>query len=75
MEDKKYLITQEQLETIQHFKRMFENQAEIIEELCSNEKSDIVYGFALGKLYNYQRDCFAQMIELELSIIEQKILK
>lgn len=72
MEEKKYLITQEQLEIIEHYKRMFESSAETVRELCNSEKDDIVYGFELGKMHSHLRDCFINMMELETEIRKQK---
>lgn len=65
---KEYLITEEQLEKIEHFRRMFEVNAEIIQILCSEEKDDIVYGFELGKVHSDLRQCFINMMELESEI-------
>jgi hypothetical protein len=65
---KGYKITQEQFESIQHFKRMFDSQSDLILEITKEEKPDILIGFELGKLYNYQRDCYIQMMELETQI-------
>jgi hypothetical protein len=69
----KYYITQEQFEEIQHYKRMFEYDAEEIKDLCGSEKDDIVYGFRLGELHTHLRQCFMDMMELESSIREQEI--
>jgi len=68
---KGYLVTQEQLEKIEHYKRMFEVNAEIVQELCSSERDDIVYGFNLGKLHSHLRQCFIEMMELEHEIKDQ----
>ena len=68
----KYLITQEQLETIEHYRNMFELNADYILELCSGEKDDITYGFELGKMHSHLKDCYCKMIELENSIRSQK---
>ena len=68
---KGYLITQEQLEKIEHYKRMFEVNAEIIQELCHSERDDIVYGFNLGKMHSHLRQCFIEMMELESEIKSQ----
>jgi hypothetical protein len=65
---KKYLITQEQIEKLEHFKRMFELNAELIKDLCGEEKDDVVYGFELGKMHSHLRQCFIGMIELESEI-------
>lgn len=70
--EQKYLITQEQLQYIEHYKRMFEMNAERIKNLCSGEKDDVVYGFELGQMYTNLRDCFVEMLELEGEIKNQK---
>ena len=72
--ERKYLITQEQLEAIEHYKRMFESNAERVECLCNGEKDDIVYGFELGKIHSHLRDCFIEMMELEGEIRNQKVV-
>ena len=74
MKNGDYYITQEQLETIEHYKRMFEVNAETIQNLCDSEKDDIVYGFELGKMHSHLRDCFIEMMELEDEIRKQQIL-
>jgi hypothetical protein len=48
---KEYLITQEQIEKLEHFKKMFEFNAQLVLDLCSGERDDIVYGFELGRMY------------------------
>jgi len=68
---KEYLISQEQLEQIEHFRRMFELNANLIKDLCSDEKSDVVYGFELGKMYTHLRECFVDMVHLESEIRKQ----
>lgn len=72
-EDRKYTITQEQLETLEHYKNMFNLTADRIKTLCDSEKSDIVYGFELGQIYSHQTDCFIAMMELEDEIRKQEI--
>ncbi len=74
MEDKKYHITEKQLETLEHYKRMFALHAETIYKLCDSEKDDVVYGFELGRLYNHLRDCFVNMMRLEDEIRSQQII-
>ena len=69
---KKIYITEEQLYTIEHYKRMFEVNAENIEKLCNGEKADIVYGFELGKIHSHLRECFLNMMDLFDEIKEQK---
>lgn len=68
---KGYLITQEQIEKIEHYKRMFEVNADLVRELCSEEKDDVVYGFELGKMHSHLRQCFIEMMELESEIKSQ----
>lgn len=70
-QEKKYYVTQEQIENIEHFKRMFEHNAELIKELCSEEKADVVYGFELGRIHYHLRLCFIEMMELEDKIRSQ----
>jgi len=72
--ERKYLITQEQLEQIEHYKRMFELNADLVRDLCNSEKDDIVYGFELGKMHSHLRNCFMEMMELESEIRNQKII-
>lgn len=72
--EQKYLITQEQLKQIQHYKTMFELNAEFVRDLCNSEKDDIIYGFELGKMYSHLRDCFTQMMLLESEIRNQKVV-
>ena len=70
-QETKYYITQEQLEDIEHYKRMFEHNAEAIQYLCSVERDDIVYGFELGQIYTHLRECYIKMMELEGQIRQQ----
>jgi hypothetical protein len=71
--ERKYYITQDQLEDIEHYKRMFEFNASRVGQLCNSEQDDIVYGFELGQMYAHLRDCFIKMMELESSIREQSL--
>ncbi len=71
--ERKYLITQKQLEQIEHYQRMFELNADLVRDLCNSEKDDIVYGFELGKMHSHLRDCFMGMMELESEIRNQKV--
>jgi hypothetical protein len=73
MKNGNYYITQDQLENIEHYKRMFELNAETIQQLCNSEKDDVVYGFELGKMHSHLRDCFINMMELEDEIRKQQI--
>ena len=72
--ERKYLITQEQIEQIDHFKRMFQFNADLVRDLCESEKDDIVYGFELGKMHSHLRDCFMEMLELTDQIIKQEVV-
>lgn len=71
--EQKYSITQEQLEQIEHYKRMFELNADLIKNLCAFEKDDIIYGFELGIIYYQLRNCFMEMMNLESEIRNQKL--
>jgi len=64
-----YTITGEQLDRIKYFKSMFEINAQEIKDLCSTEKSDIEYGFALGSVYTHLRKHYFDMDELVDDII------
>jgi hypothetical protein len=68
---KEYLITQEQIEKLEHFKKMFEFNAQLVQDLCSGERDDIVYGFELGRMHSHLRQCFIDMMELESEIRNQ----
>lgn len=70
----KYLITQEQLEQIEHYKRMFDLNADLVRDLCNSEKHDIVYGFELGKMHSHLRNCFMEMMTLENEIRNQEVV-
>ncbi len=71
--EKKYLITQDQFDNINHYQRMFEINAELINNLCSSEKDDVVYGFKLGEIYTHLRTCFIEMMSLESEIKNQLV--
>tara|TARA_R110000823_G_scaffold221878_1_gene350295 strand:- start:784 stop:1002 length:219 start_codon:yes stop_codon:yes gene_type:complete len=61
-------ITAEQLETIEHYQRMFRHNSEKIQELCSEEQDNVVYGFELGKMYSHLEECFMGMMKLTQDI-------
>ena len=69
--EQKYYITEDQFESIIHFKSMFEIHAETIEKLCQSGKDDIVYGFELGRIHHHLRECFIDMMKFEDSIRSQ----
>ena len=64
MKSDKIEITIEQLETIEHYQRMYRLNSEEVEKLCSDEKADIVYGFVLGQMHSRLEDCFMGMMKL-----------
>jgi len=68
-----YKLKSKQLETISHYKRMFRLEADNIQDLCSSEKDDVVYGFELGKIYSHLEKCFFEMGDLEDEIKNQEI--
>lgn len=72
--EREYLITQKQLEQIEHYKRMFELNADLVMQLCNSQKDDIVYGFELGKMYSHLRHCYIEMCELETEIRNQTVV-
>lgn len=69
--ENKYIITQDQLEIIEHFQRMFDLHSGYIKDLCGSEKDDIVYGFELGKMYNSMREHYMDMMTLTTNIKTQ----
>jgi hypothetical protein len=68
----KYYITEEQLETLDHYKNMFSVNAERVNQLCKQETPDITIGFELGELHSHLRECFMNMMQLEGEIRKQK---
>ena len=68
---KTYTLTQDQLDDLEHFKHMFEHNAELLRGICSSEKDDIVYGFELGRMYSSLESNFLEMSKLMYSIKEQ----
>lgn len=73
--DTKFIITEDQFESIEHFKSMFEVNADTILEMCNSEKPDIVYGFELGKIHSHLRECYFDMGQLEEAIEHQEIIE
>lgn len=65
---KEYKITEEQFEQLTYFKRMFEFNAQLVEDVCKEEKRDIEYGFELGKIHSNLRKHFIDMEEFENEI-------
>lgn len=70
---RKFLINEEQLRLLNHYSRMFESNADLVKDLSSGEKDDIVYGFELGQMYRHLRECFIEMTEICDEIKEQEI--
>ena len=70
---KKYIINQEQLSQIEHYKDMFKFHAEMIQGLCNSEKPDISYGFELGQVYTNLTNYYVEMMNLESEIRDQII--
>lgn len=70
---KDYYLSQEQLDDLDHYKRMFRLNSESIWDLCNTERDDVVYGFVLGQRYTHLEDCFIKMMEIVSDIEEQKI--
>lgn len=71
MKENTYNISQKQLDDINYFQRMFQLNAETIQELCNSEKDDVVYGFELGRMHSHLKKCYMEMLELEGDIREQ----
>lgn len=63
-EEIKLVITKEQLETIEHYQRMFNHNADRVQDLCREEQDDVVYGFELGKIHSHLQDCHLEMMNL-----------
>ena len=70
---KKYFITCEQLEEIEHYKNMFELYAEKIDALCQQEVADITVGFELGRLHYQLRETFINIMEFKTAIDIQNL--
>tara|TARA_R110000868_G_scaffold176916_5_gene415000 strand:+ start:11000 stop:11215 length:216 start_codon:yes stop_codon:yes gene_type:complete len=69
---KNYKITPEQFRDLQHYNRMFEHHADGVSQLCDEERSDIEYGFTLGKLHSNLRDHYLDMSILLTKIVDQQ---
>ena len=72
--ERKYFITQDQLEEFDHYRTMFELTADGILDLCKSEKDDIVYGFELGQMHSLLRNKSLKMLELRNEIADQKVV-
>ena len=73
MTNRRYIINQEQLEQLEHFKAMFSMAAEQIQDFCNEERADVVYGFELGRIHSYLRQHFMDFMMLEDEIHKQEI--
>jgi hypothetical protein len=71
--ENKYYITNRQLRDLNHYQEMFDKVSQEIKELCSNEKSDMEYGFELGKMYHTLCDQHLYMLSLITDIQYQTI--
>lgn len=71
--ERKYLINEEQLRLLNHYSRMFDVNSDLVKELTSDEKDDIVYGFELGKMYNHLCECYHKMSQICDEIKEQEM--
>lgn len=70
---KRYYLNEEQFESLEHYKRMFELNADKIAKLCEAERDDVVYGFHLGEMHSHLRDCFMEMMKILNKIRDQRI--
>ena len=67
----KLTITHEQFQQYIHYRRMFELNSQVIQDLCSAEQDVVTIGFELGKIHSHLRECFSKMLELEMQINDQ----
>ena len=72
MESRNY-ITKEQVRELEHYKEMFNSTSEQIEKLCSEEKSDVEYGFEMGRIYANMRSQYLHMYSLMSTIKNQTL--
>lgn len=70
---RKYLINEEQLRLLNHYSRMFDSNADLVKDLSSGEKDDIVYGFELGQMYWHLCECYHKMSQICNEIEEQEV--
>jgi hypothetical protein len=70
---KEYHITHEQLRDLGHYEWMFDSTSEQVKELCNQERSDIEYGFELGRLHSTLRTQYLNMMSLLNTIRKQTI--
>ena len=62
-------ITQEQLESLQHYQRMFVQHRDELTQLCKEERPDINIGFELGRMSKYCGD-FAMQMDILINEID-----
>jgi hypothetical protein len=72
--ENRYYITKEQIRFIEHYQQMFDRVAKNIRELCSEEHSEIEWGFELGKIHSTLGDQYLSMLSTVTSIKNQEIL-
>jgi hypothetical protein len=65
---KGHTITKDQLRRFNHYAESLDSVADLIRELCSSEKDDIVYGYELGKLYYNLKEYVQGIRELKYDI-------
>ena len=68
-------ITEEQLDSIEHYQRMFRVNSEALSGLCQQERDDVVYGFELGQLHKHLEECFIEMLHLTEKIRKNNRVK
>lgn len=66
MSNKTYILTSEQLESLDHFQYLLSVYASQVEKLCLSE--DVNIGFELGKLYSSLRSSFISFRDLNSDI-------
>jgi len=59
-----YKITKEQLESIEHYERMFRTLRDDLNNLCKEDRPDILIGFELGRNAKYCGDWANEIMEL-----------
>lgn len=69
----KYFIKSEQLRELRHYQDIFIRYRDSIDELCREERDDIVYGFNLGQMYNRLHDLWVDMGDFLDDIDNQRI--
>jgi hypothetical protein len=63
-----FKITEKELEQLEHFKDVVENTANLILSLSNSTKSNVTYGFELGRIYSELLQLSVRIYELETQI-------